>query len=392
MNIAVRLPVTDRLGLACLSTHHHNFVYLNNELWSVVDFAGVRNPNGELLRRFAVAAGKNGIQKLNLDELVHRTGEHLGEHMAASGPVCAAALMDVLAYNSSSMLNVSLRVANPNARRLSCQQARDICRIARGLKLLDMDVCCSTVEVAKLPAEVSVRRLELCWDNKSELALSVLAETLNKETDKWHISELRLDRFVARDTAGVVAIASLRSLASLTLDLCDLHPTDEAAWGVLATALKASKLQGLVLDYCTLQLPGVLFAALAGHPTLRSLSMSHFADSGYGFLMLRAVADLVLADSPALTELKISRNRILGVENQAEYDRSLEALFAALAGNTHLRRLTLHGIVMGHNTRGLLAAVQENKGLRYLNMGPYPYHYDPVGLIGAERVVNARSV
>jgi hypothetical protein len=169
------------------------------------------------------------------------------------------------------------------------------------------------------------------------------------------------------------ALARLLSSAALTrLHLTNMNPTavallDAPAAALLAPALRANRtLRSFRL--CEVRLwadvqAGVdLVRALTGHASLHSLNLS-FNVVGPALPATAALAALVAADAPALTELDLAQCDL--------HDAGVGALLDALRSNTHLRKLTLHGTRMSaaFAQQQLLPALRANSSLRELELG-----------------------
>jgi hypothetical protein len=157
---------------------------------------------------------------------------------------------------------------------------------------------------------------------------------------------------------------------------------------LLADALRASRLTKLYFENKNLWRPNFMVGttildALVGHPTLRSLGLTHDSPATLnvaGHVAAGAsLGALIAADAPALLELDIS-------ETEWKYG-ALASVFNALPSNTHLRSLTFSGCGEAFVRDTLLPAVRANAGLRKLNLQrlPWPCARE------AEAVVNSRA-
>jgi hypothetical protein len=250
-------------------------------------------------------------------------------------------------------------------------------------------------------APLHVRSFEFAAGGGDDLhEAAVLALTADLASHA-HLRRLTLN-FTPLDTAAaqdaVVDVALTRRLTNVTLRWCSLSPDsapalvrligggalseldlcddevallDIPAALALGNALRASStLTALSLALMPMHLwhepaaATALLGALTGHPSLRSLIISHNGAGPASRDQAGAViAALLAANAPALRELEVSSCWLL--------DAGMGPLFDALPANTHLRTL-----VCGRNELSdafvrerLLPAVRANSSLRELKTG-----------------------
>ena len=147
-----------------------------------------------------------------------------------------------------------------------------------------------------------------------------------------------------------------------------LGERDAAVVGAFADALRASRIRDLRLRVQLWAVPangGAVLAALTGHPTLRSLSISFnrvSLEDACQRAVCEALVRLLRADAPALHSLRI---QCCGL-----YWNAMSRVFKALAKNTHLRALECeqdrHYITVEQGRDTLLPAVRACASLRRL--------------------------
>ena len=157
---------------------------------------------------------------------------------------------------------------------------------------------------------------------------------------------------------------------------------DAAGAAEIGAALRANRtLMLLVLDRMILAAPdaAVLVASLVGHRSIRKLFLGgmHLDSAG------AALAALVAADAPALTELDVSSCGL------GEAD--LGALCDALPRNRHLRTLNISNRVPAGFIRArLLPGVRDNTGLRNLRFHAVAESDEEAALLEIQDIVRAR--
>ena len=137
------------------------------------------------------------------------------------------------------------------------------------------------------------------------------------------------------------------------------------------------------------ELGAKLFCALAGHPFLESLSF-RCLEPALGTYADESLAALLDADAPALTTLRV---QFAAVDFRGHH---LPMTFAALARNTHLRKLELRTIHADLRTVHdiILPSVRANGSLRHLRLiGHGRPSADALAAIAeAEQLVAARNL
>jgi hypothetical protein len=127
----------------------------------------------------------------------------------------------------------------------------------------------------------------------------------------------------------------------------------------------------------------VLLSALKAHSSLRALGfVGNSVDAAHAMAAGSSLGALIAANTPALTKLVVSRNR-LG-------DEGLRPLLEALPANTHLRILDVsnNGMSAAFARDVLLPAVRANTSLRMLHARSQMEH---PGEVQATALVAARG-
>jgi hypothetical protein len=200
-------------------------------------------------------------------------------------------------------------------------------------------------------------------------------------------------RLQAGDVASLARLLGGSALQELTVWALDVTPLlDAPAASLLAGALRANAtLTALRLWFVDLwsdiDAAATLLRALTAHPSLRSLSISdnRAADEADRAAAGAALAALLAADAPALTELDVSGCDL--------HDAGMAPLLAALAANTHLCSLVCGGnnISEAFAADVLLPAVRANGSLSALDVGASKTDSWP-GERDAEMHVNGRHL
>ena len=191
-------------------------------------------------------------------------------------------------------------------------------------------------------------------------ALDAVADAL---VARESLDELLISGCVLAPTNALALARTLHrnALKALKVINCRGMFVDAAGAVTLGDALRANTTLEELTLFKMLQLSApvvaALLAALVGHRSLECLSLSYtiFEDPAAAGV---ALAALLIADAPALTELDVSS---CGLD-----EAGLGAVLDALPRNSHLRALKVHGnsVPDGFMRARLLPAVRANTSLR----------------------------
>jgi hypothetical protein len=221
------------------------------------------------------------------------------------------------------------------------------------------------VLAADLASHVHMRRLHLC------IAPLHTAAALDAVVDAALTRQLTSVKLHGCNLTPYSAPALVRLVGSGTLAELDIRGNGDTLLDVptalaLSNALRASSTLTTVSLWWVdlwddIAAATAVLGALTGHPSLRSLHISHniviaAQQEEAGAL----IAALVAANAPALQALNVCRCNL--------YDAALRLLFDALPANTHLRTLncTRNELSDAFVRERLLPAVRANSSLREL--------------------------
>jgi hypothetical protein len=332
-------------------------------------------------------------------------GELLTLDISGCARVTFDALLAVLTANGALRELRMCGIFTTALRHPNTEAMRALLNAAPRLVVCEVDVVCRELALARrlLRSEppfvpVHVRSFEFAGEAPDEAAVLALAADF---TSHAHLRRLHLN-FTPLNTAAaldaVVDASLTRQLTSVTLRWCSLSPdsvpalvrlvgggalselnicgdddalraVDAPAALALGSALRASstikaftaRAVGLLVEPAAAT---ALLGALTGHPSLRSLSISHNAARPASREQAGAVlAALIAANAPALHELDVSSCWLL--------DAGMGPLFDALPANTHLRTLVCERNELSDVfvRERLLPAVRANSSLRELKTG-----------------------
>jgi hypothetical protein len=397
LHIFSLLPVDVRMRCAEVCRGWRS-VLSERSLWTHLDFSptsGVpllADAAMEALLRAAVARARGGLQSLDVYECTF-DDDVLRRLVAANAGTLTRLRVGGSGFvgMSNAAMEALLRAAGPR------------------LVSLEADLDCTSFASARAalrgepPFTPALRVASLCVadaagdpDALAALAADVAA---HEALSTIAVNAVALDTDTKLD--AVVDAALARRMHGVLFFLCSLPPTcapalarlvrggalaslcvcggddaphppqllDDAAAGVLAPALRAStSLLRLSLDAVGLwHAEGgarALCAALCGHVSLRELELRYNSAraAGRGALAGECLAAIVAANAPALARLDVSECD-LG-------DDGLRPLFAALAHNSHLRKLDCSSNNMSEACArdALLPAVRANGSLRTLKL------------------------
>jgi hypothetical protein len=333
------------------------------------------------LLRCASARAGGGLQSLDADV----------------DDVSEASLPQVVAANGGALRELHMRTGRDTA--LGSAHAEGLARAAPALRVFTVDCAqCDDVDTARRmlrneapfgPLRMQTLCTALGEASEADMVAFAADVAAHASLTELSLSYAPLDTPAALD--AVVGAALAHPLRCVRLNDCALSPAsapalarllssdtlttlqcygtrllDVPAAALLAGALRANAtLTSLTLRTVDLwrepAAATALLGALAGHASLRTLSVLANSADGRADEAGAALGALVAANAPALTELDVSLCD-LG-------DDGLRPLLAALRRNTHLRTLDCseNDISEPFARRVLLPAVRANASLRTLH-------------------------
>jgi hypothetical protein len=415
LSIFAQLPVDLRARCACVCRGWRAALW-ERALWTRLDVSrtsGVTVAVTDALLRGAAARAGGLLSTLDV---------------SGSRAVSSEALLAVATANAGTLRELrvchgtcdSVDVTADNL--LSVGAAEALLRAAPRLRVLDADVSCESVAEARhalraegLLAPLRAHGLRVDANFAADLPALELADAVASHA--WLQEVCLFDVLLMPGVLNTVAAAALaRRYSALWFVGCgftaacapalarllgsgsaarDVHVggyggvlLDAPGATLLAGALRANAAltslhRGAVDLWDDVAAAVTLLGALAAHPSLRTLSLSHNPAHGAGGRAGAALGALLAANAPALTELNVD-HCWLG-------DAGMAPLFQALPANTHLRTLKcgVNNITEAFAAAVLLPAVRANASLRALDT--HGLDHTPPGAREAEDVVFRRA-